>query len=180
MAKRILVITGSPKPKGNTNTLADAFIEGAKAQGNTVTKIHVGSSNVHGCKDCKYCFKHNGECVQKDDMQDIMPHFYNADMVVFSTPVYFFGLTSQVKAVIDRLYASMTKPLPIQEAIFMSVMGDTNMETMVPSVANFKAICGYLKWNISGIITAGGINDPGDIDNKPILEEAEELGRSIS
>ena len=179
MAKNIVVITGSPQTHGNTDALAEAFIAGAKANGNKVVKIAAGRVKVSPCKGCKYCVKHQGECVQKDDMQNILAALYQADMVVFSTPVYFFGLTAQIKTVIDRLYPALTKPLPIQEAIFLSVMGDTNMESMAPSVDNFKAICAYLRWNVAAILTVGGINDPGDIQGHTILEEAEELGQAI-
>lgn len=180
MAKNIVVLTGSPRSKGNTDTLAEAFIKGAKEGGNNVVKIAANKVKVSPCKDCKYCFKHPGECSQKDDMAGILEEMYKADMIVFSTPVYFFGLTAQIKAIIDRFYPAVVKPFPIKEVIFMSVMADTNMETMVPSVANVKSFCAYLGWDIKAILTAGGISDIGDIEHHQILEDAEELGYSIN
>ncbi|MDO4542878.1 MAG: NAD(P)H-dependent oxidoreductase, partial [Bacillota bacterium] len=131
------------------------------------------------CKACKYCLSHEGECVEKDGMIPIMEALYHCDMLVLSTPVYFFGLTAQIKAVIDRLYPVVVKPLPVKEAVFMSVMADVDMETMVPSVTNFKELCKYLKWDVRAILTAGGIDEPGDIEGHEILEQAEKLGSSI-
>lgn len=180
MSQNIVVLTGSPRPHGNSDALAEAFIRGAKAAGNNVIKISAHQAKVSPCKDCKYCFKHPGECSQKDDMAEILEELYKADVIVFSTPVYFFGLTAQIKTIIDRLYPSVVKPFPIKEAIFMSIMADTNMETMVPSVANFKAFASYLGWDIKAILTAGGINDAGDINHHQILEDAEALGHSLS
>lgn len=179
MAKRITVLTGSPLPHGNTDRLANAFIEGAERAGNKVIKIPAAQKQVKPCTACKYCVKHPGQCSQKDDMAEILEALYQSDIIVFSTPVYFFGLTAQIKTVIDRLYPALTKPLPIKESIFMSVMGDTNMETMAPSVLNFKEIAAYLRWDIRSILTAGGINDPGEIEGNEILEKAEDLGASI-
>lgn len=180
MSRNILVVCGSPLSNGNTNALADAFIRGAEEAGNTITKLWVGNKKISGCRGCRYCMTHDGVCVQKDDMVDVLPLFYNHDMVVFSTPVYFFGLTAQIKTMIDRLYPALTKPFSISAAAFLSVMGDTNEATMEPSIMNYKAIIKYLKWENKGIITAGGIDEKGAIEGHEILDRAEAFGRGIS
>lgn len=113
MSKNVVVVTGSPRANGNSEILADAFIEGARQGGNSVTLFHAGRMNIKGCLDCKYCFSHDGECIQIDDMQSIYPSLRKADILAFASPVYWYGLSSQIKAVIDRMFAGCVKPYPI-------------------------------------------------------------------
>ena len=97
MAKNIVVITGSPRKNGNTEILADAFIKGAKSSGNTVAKINSGNLKINGCTDCKYCFTHDGICVQRDGMDEVYPLLRKADMIVFASPVYSMALRHKLK-----------------------------------------------------------------------------------
>lgn len=180
MGKHIVVLMGSPRKNGNTDMLADAFIKGAEMSGNQVEKFYLGDMKVNGCLDCKYCVAHDGACSQKDDMQKIYPALYKADMVVFASPVYFFGLSAQIKAVIDRFYTIIGKPFPIQSCVLLMPYGDTPTAVVAPSIAFYEAICNYLEWENKGIITVPGIEVKGAIIGHPSLEEAEILGRSIS
>ena len=83
---KIAVLNGSPR-KENTSAMVDAFCEGAKAAGHQVDVYHVGKMSINGCLGCEYCHtKGNGKCVQKDDLEKIMPAYTDADMVVFASP----------------------------------------------------------------------------------------------
>lgn len=101
---KILVITGSPRKNGNSNTLAEHFIKGAKEAGHEVVRFDAAFKKVHPCIACNRCGM-NGQCVFKDDFEFIRKHIADADLVAFATPMYYFGISAQIKTVIDRFYA---------------------------------------------------------------------------
>ena len=101
----IVVLSGSPRKGANTDTMVEAFAETAREGGNTVEVVRVASKKIAGCLGCQYCFAHEGVCVQKDDMVNVIESLKDADMVVFASPIYWFDITAQEKAAIDRLYA---------------------------------------------------------------------------
>ncbi|MEE8695939.1 MAG: flavodoxin family protein [Olsenella sp.] len=96
---RILVINGSPREQGNTRKLAEAFARGAEEVGNEILFVNVAKKHIAGCQGCQYCRSHEGKCVQRDDMQPILKALDTVDMVVFASPIYWFDITSQLKAV---------------------------------------------------------------------------------
>ena len=102
----ILVLNGSPHPQGNTRQMVNAFTEGAESAGHHVTIIDVCQKNIAGCRGCEYCHtKGQGTCIQKDDMQEVVAALKDADMLVLASPIYYHGLSGQLKCVIDRFYA---------------------------------------------------------------------------
>lgn len=179
MSKKIVVVTGSPRAGGNSDILADAFIDGASKSGNTVSVFHAGRMNIHGCIDCKYCFSHDGDCIQKDDMQDVYPALREADVLVLAGPVYWYGMTSQMKAMIDRMFAGCRKPFPFKSIAMLLVSGDTDAGAAAPAIEHFNAISHYMKWENLGIVLQKGVHEPGEISGKTSLSEASELGKSI-
>jgi len=102
---KITILNGSPRPGGNTEIMADAFRKGAAEAGHEVTQINLAGKKIAGCLGCHHCFANNGECVQKDDMEGILQVIDQTDLLVFASPVYWFDITSQMKSVIDRMYA---------------------------------------------------------------------------
>lgn len=101
----IVVLSGSPRKGANTDTMVETFAETAREDGHAVEVVRVASKKIAGCLGCQYCFTHEGTCVQKDDMADVIESLKGADMVVFASPIYWFDITAQEKAAIDRLYA---------------------------------------------------------------------------
>ena len=180
MSKNIVVVTGSPRVNGNSEMLADAFIEGARESGNTVTKFNAGKMNVKGCIACKYCFSHDGECVQKDDMQEILKVLRQTDMIVLASPIYWFGFSAQLKAVIDRFYAGQSRGFPIESAALLLTYADTDEATAEATILNYKAVISYLKWEDKGIIAQADVSARGEIAGKESLDEARRLGKSIN
>ena len=179
MSKRIVVINGSPRKNGNTELLIDAFIQGAESSGNHVTKFNVGRMKITGCTDCKYCFTHLGECAIKDKMQEIYQALYSADMLVLASPVYWHGMTGQIKSVIDRMNVGTAKPMPITAAALLSVYGDTDTEAVEPTISHYKAITKYMGWKDLGIVTQSEVMEKGDIKGLSSLAAARDLGKSI-
>ena len=106
MAKKIVILNGSPRKKGNTSALVKAFTEGAKSAGNSVTEFFLDGMNIHGCKGC--FGGHSSKeypCVQKDDMDKIYPAVKDCDIIVFATPLYYWNMSGQIRTAIDRLFA---------------------------------------------------------------------------
>ena len=119
---KILVLNGSPHPKGNTKALVDAFAKGARSAGHEVVECRVGSMNIKGCLGCEYCHtKGEGKCIQKDDMEKVYPELAAADMIVLASPVHYFGLSGQLESAIARFYAIM-KPRAKKYALIISSM----------------------------------------------------------
>ena len=179
MMKKILILNGSPRKKGNTEALVNAFSEGAEAKGHQVTHISVVKNKVNGCMGCDYCLKNEGKCIQKDDMKEIYDALYDADMVVFATPVYYFGISAQLKAIIDRFYATIAKPLSVTSSALLVALGGKTNPDATGTIENYRTIIKYLKWEDKGVIVADGVMDRGAIKGHIALQKAKELGSSI-
>lgn len=126
----ILVLNGSPRPKGNTKGMVEAFREGAQSAGHQVTVVDVCRKEIHGCLGCEYCHtKGGGVCVQKDDMREIVPLLQKAEMLVLASPIYYHGLSGQLKCVIDRFYALAypDKPERLKKVAMILSSGDPDM-----------------------------------------------------
>lgn len=176
---KIVVISGSPRKDGNTEKLVTAFTNGAKSVGNEVTIFSIRDFKVNGCLGCDYCIKNEGTCIQKDDMQKINEALYEADTIVFASPSYFFGWTSQLKAIVDRLYSSIAKPFPITSSAMLLVMGGSTEMDAAGAIANYDSAIQYLKWQDKGRVIVNGVMGKNDILGNPALLEAEELGKSL-
>ena len=179
MAKDIVIFTGSPRENGNTQLLTMAFKKGAESAGSTVTVFDVANMKISPCKGCDYCSTHDGTCVQKDDMQKIMPYLYTANTLVFATPVYYYGMTAQLKIAVDRMYATLTRKSSIDSCVLLAVYGDTDTTIVQPLIEHYKAFTNYDHWENLGIITVPGLNAKAEIAGHPSLLEAEALGRSL-
>lgn len=108
MSKKVLILSGSPRRNGNSDILCNEFKKGAEESGNEVEKIFLRDKNINYCTGCYACSK-VGKCVQKDDMAEILQKMIDADVIVMSTPVYFYTMDGQMKTLIDRTVARYTK-----------------------------------------------------------------------
>jgi len=175
----ILVLVGSPRAKGNTEILADAFIKGATKNGNNAYKVNLRKLKINGCLGCRYCIAHDGKCVLRDDMDQIYPLIDNADMIVFATPVYFYTMSAQIKAVIDRLYAKHNFEFKITTCALLAVAADDG-DVFEPLISTYEHIVSYLKWENVGMVTVNCVSNKGDILGRDELKLAEQLGESIT
>jgi len=101
---KIVVLEGSPNKNGSSNLLANEFIRGAQEAGHSCTVIDAAHANLHPCTGCVRC-GYEGPCVQKDDMEKFRREILDADMMVFVTPLYYYGMSAQLKTLIDRFCA---------------------------------------------------------------------------
>lgn len=98
---KVVGIYGSPRKGGNTDLLLDSALKGCQEHGDNITKVYVRDLDISGCIGCDGCAK-TGICVIKDDMQDVYPFINAADVIILASPIFFYGVTSQLKALIDR------------------------------------------------------------------------------
>ena len=121
---KILVITGSPHRRGTSMLLADEFSAGAEAAGHKVIRFDAASSRIEPCRACDYCRSHDTECIQKDDMVYLRDDLLEADAIAFVTPLYYFGMSAQLKRVIDRFYALNDALRTPKRALLLATCGD--------------------------------------------------------
>lgn len=186
MSKKICILNGSPRPQGNTKALIASFVKGAEAAGNETVCFDLQKMNIHGCLGCCSGGKDSAHpCVQRDDMEKIYPAYQEADVVVLASPMYYWGISGQLKCAFDRLFA-IAELTPDYEnphkdcILLMAAEGDTE-SNFAPVKAFYEGLTSHLGWNSIGVVYAGGNMEAGAILDKPNqLKKAEELGRSIS
>ncbi|MBC3516346.1 flavodoxin family protein [Neobittarella massiliensis] len=173
----ILMITGSPHRNGTSALLADRFMVGATDAGHKIARFDVAFQKVRPCTACDACKQNGGHCVLHDDMEVLAPMLKEADVVVLVTPLYYYGMSAQLKAVIDRFYA-LGDQLRTggKKAALMATCGDGEESAFDALVAHYRAMCSYLKWRDCGIVLAPGCYLRADIENSDYPQLAYELG----
>lgn len=175
---KIVMINGSLRTGGNTEIMAKAFAKGAEEKGHRVTWIPLAGKTIGGCMGCQYCFSHQGQCIQKDDMQDILAALDQAELVVFASPIYWFDITGSLKCVIDRMYARAKTGFHFSKTVLLL---DSGSEGVYESaIAQYKAMTSYLHWEDEGILTISGMEEKGDMKTSDKLKDAYALGKSLT
>ena len=126
----ILILNGSPRARGETAGMIEVFQQAAEARGHSVRRFDVCRMNVRGCLACEYCHgKGQGVCVQKDDMQQISEALQNTELLVLASPIYYHGISGQLKCVIDRFYAPLYPKAPesLKKVAMLLASGDPEM-----------------------------------------------------
>ena len=177
--KRITLVYGSPRKDGNSDKLGGAFARGAKASGNDVVEFFIRDMQINGCIGCEICYENMGECVQNDDMQKVLRRLYQSDILVFVTPIYYQGFTSQLKAVVDRLYVSENKPFSINGAYLLATYASSGEEMSTLTRDYFRALINYHQWNNLGEIFVSEMDERTDIIDNSSLEHAYSLGKNV-
>lgn len=175
---KILVLTGSPRKNGNSATLAEHFIKGAKEAGHTVERFDAAFKKVHPCIACNSCGM-DGTCVFKDDFEFVRKHIIDADCVVFATPMYYFGISSQLKAVIDRFYAINGQIHVPKKAVLLMTYANTAASEAVPIKSHYEVLLKYLGWTDAGQVIASGVWPVGAVNRTEYCERAYQLGKRI-
>lgn len=177
---KIVILQGSPHKNGSSNLLAEYFIKGAKEAGHSVTVLDAAHMNMRPCIGCDHCGM-NGECVHKDDNNIIRDALLSTDMVVFVTPVYYFGMSAQLKTVIDRFYSYTTRLSGKHlKAVLITAAWDTNDDVMPYIAEHYKKLCRYMHFENVGMILGTGCGTPSMTQGTKHINEAYLLGKSIS
>lgn len=175
---KILVLTGSPRKGGNSSILADNFIKGAEEAGHEVVRFDAAFKNVHPCIACNAC-NMNGPCVFKDDFETVRQNIVDADMVVFASPMYYFGFSAQLKAVIDRFYAINGQIHRPKKAALLMTYANTAASQAEPIKLHYKVLLDYLGWTDAGQVIASGVWPVGAVEHTPYPQQAYHLGKNL-
>lgn len=177
MSKKILVISASPRKGGNSDTLCDEFIRGAKEAGNEVEKVFLRDRKIGYCTGCGVC-NSTHQCVQQDDMADILDKMVKADAIVMATPVYFYTMDAQMKTLIDRTVPRYTE-ISNKDFYFIVTAADTNQTMLERTIEGFRGFTEDCLNNPheKGILYGTGVWQAGEIKNRPEMKQAYEMGR---
>ena len=178
-SKKIVVITSSPRAGGNSDRLAEAFMEGARSTGNKVEKLELRPLRIELCVACDKCWSSGKPCIIDDDMDRVYQAIDSNEVIVFSMPLYYYNIPAKLKAVIDRLYALYAKGYPKRQAAILVAAGDTPPDTFDVVDASWRKILSHLGWPLLGTVYAGNVNDYGVVDKTDYPAAARRLGTSI-
>ena len=176
---QILVIESSPHKHGSSNLLAEHFMQGAKEAGHRVTVFDAGHATIHPCLGCDACGM-SGLCCQQDDMPDLQQQILKSDMVVFVTPLYYFGISAQLKLVIDRFYSfnGRLTEKKLKTALLVAAW-DRNDWTMRDIQSHYETLCKYLHFQDQGQILATGCGTVSMTKKTAFPQLAYDLGKSL-
>lgn len=178
MAKKIIIISSSPRRGGNSDTLCDQFMHGATDAGHSVRKIFLRDMQVNYCLGCCICTT-GKPCPQKDDAADIIAAMLDADVIVLGTPVYFYSMSAQLKTLIDRCCARYTE-LSNKEFYLIMTAAERDIEAMQPTVAVLRGFLDCLDKPVErGIIYGLGVWQAGEVKSTPAMHEAYEAGAAV-
>lgn len=179
MSKKVLVISTSLRNNSNSDTLAKAFVKGAKEAGHDVTEISLKNKNIGFCKGCLACLK-LGHCVIKDDAVEIAQQMHDAQVIVFATPIYYYEMSGQMKTMLDRANPLYGTDYAFQDIYMLSTATENN------NGVDSRAINGLEGWiacfdraKLAGSVFAGGVNTPGKIAGHSALIKAYEMGKEV-
>jgi multimeric flavodoxin WrbA len=178
MSKRVLILSSSPRKKGNSNALCDRFMEGAIEANHQVEKVVLAEKKINYCTGCYAC-KKNGRCAQKDDMAQILDSMVAADVIVLATPVYFYTMCAQMKTVIDRTVARYTK-ISGKDFYFIVTAAVTSKAALERTIEGFRGFTSCLPGaKEKGIVYGTGAWEIGDILTRPAMKQAYEMGKAL-
>lgn len=178
MSKNILILSSSPRHGGNSDTLCDEFLRGAKESGNKVEKVFLCDKDIHPCKGCGVCSIYKKTCPQKDDAAEIIKKMLAADVIVMGTPVYFYAISAQMKMMIDRCCGPYTE-MKNKEFYFIATAAEDDETIMNRIVANFMGFLDCLENPVvKGTLFCGGVWKVGEIKGNKKLQEAYKMGKN--
>lgn len=179
MAKRVLIISSSPRRHGNSDRLCDEFMRGAQESGNEVEKIVLGDYHINYCTGCSVCSMFGKPCPQKDDAAALVQKMIDADVIVMATPVYFYTMSAQMKTLIDRTCARYLE-ITNKEFYFIVAAAETDRAMMERTIDGFRGFLDCLENpKECGVVYGVGAWKVGEIDDKPAMKEAYEMGRKL-
>ena len=177
---RITVLIGSPRRNGNTALLAESFEKGARND-NDVELLRVADYHINPCLGCNACYSGEGHaCVQKDDMALIYQRLMQTDTLIIASPVYFYGVSAQLKALIDRLHTPLRNDFHIKQLGLILVGAASLPDLFDPIVTQYRMTCRYFGLEDIGMVLVRDAKDAGDVLAGDGLRRAYDLGASIT
>jgi len=184
----VLAIQGSPRKEGNASRLLDAFLEGAKDKGARAEVLEVGDLAISPCQGCRFC-EEKGHCRLSDDMDEVYGLLREADLVVVATPIFFYNVPAQLKALIDRSQALWARRYvfglrdpksPWRKGFTMAVGATKGKNLFVGIELTMKYFFDAVGATPEGVLGFRQVDKPGEIALHPsALEEARAKGREL-
>lgn len=176
---KIVILEGSPNRRGSSNMLADDFRRGAEEAGHIVEVIDAAHAKIHPCTGCIHC-GYEGPCVQKDEMEEIREKILSADMMVFATPLYYYGMSAQLKILIDRFCAfnSSIQRKHMRSAL-LTVAWNADDWTFEALEAHYRTLVRYLNLKDMGMVLGYGCGTPSMTKSSRFPEQAYRLGKEL-
>ncbi len=176
---KIIILQGSPNIKGSTHLLVEEFTRGAKEAGHIVERFDLQRMTINPCIGCVRC-GYEGPCVQDDDTKIIKKALLSSDMVVFATPLYYYGMSAQLKITIDRFCAyNLSLHNKHLKSALLTVAYNHDDWTFEALTAHYKTLVRYLNLDDQGSILGYGCGSTAMTKHSPYMEEAYNLGRSL-
>jgi multimeric flavodoxin WrbA len=187
---KVLGLFGSPRKGGNTELLLEEALKGAEREGAEIERLHLTDFTITPCQECHGCDQ-TGECVILDDMRKIYPKLLKADVIILASPIFFYGITAQAKALVDRCQAlwsrkylvkdpSLGKEGKRRKGFFISVGGTKGQRVFEGAILTAKYFFDVLNAEYKGELVFRGIDAKGDILKHPeALQQAFEAGRRL-
>ncbi len=174
---KIVVITGSPRRKGNSFAMTDAFVKAAEAKGNSVTRFDAAFMKIGGCHACMTCFKTGKACSFDDDFNQIAEAVLKADAVVYTMPVYWYSIPSQIKGVIDRIFSLVVggKDISGKKCALITCCEESDMTVMDGVRIPLERSAKLLKWQMVGEVLVPGVLNKGAVSDTDGCEQAAAL-----
>lgn len=178
MSKKVLILSGSPRKDGNSDILCNEFAKGAEEAGHKVEKIRVAEKKIGYCRACYAC-RDNGACAIKDDMAEIMQKMIDCDVMVLASPVYFYSIDAQLKAVIDRSVARWTE-VKNKEFYYIVTAADGEKEAAETTLACFRGYADCVEGaKEMGVIYGMGVYEKGEVTSTSAMVQAYQTGKSV-
>lgn len=179
MKKTVLILSATPRPGGNSDTLCDQFALGAREAGHTTEVVRLRDRRIGYCTGCGVCNRTH-RCVQKDDMAAILDKMVQADVIVLATPVYFYTMDAQMKTLIDRTVPRYTE-ISHKDFYYLVTAADTNPAHLQRTIEGFR---GFAEDCLEGAVEKGivygvGAWQKGEIQHTPAMRQAYEMGRAV-
>lgn len=176
---KVLVLQASPNLRGSTAILVDEFCRGAREAGHSVERVDVCRLSIAPCTGCVAC-GYEGPCVQHDDMDALRKKILAADALVLATPLYYYGMTAQLKTVIDRFCSANSSITGRRlRSVLLTVAWNADDWTFEALTAHYHTLVRYLHWQDCGMVLGYGCGSPGMTKASRYPREAYELGRSL-
>lgn len=177
-SKKVLIIEGSPRKNGNSQLLCEALQKGAQDAGHLVDLIRIQEKKIGFCMACDGCMRNGGTCVLHDDMADVLKMYQEADVLVLATPVYYYGVSAQMKTFIDRTY-------PIwqdlgQKDVYYIISAGLGEEIINRSLGDLDGFVEHLKDSeVKGRIYAANVMEAGLVKDTELIANAYQMGKAI-
>lgn len=179
MTKRVLVISSGLRPRSNSAALAEAFAKGAREAGHEVEFVSLLGKTLKFCIGCDKC-QTTMRCIFEDDAESIVQKMLTAQVIVFASPVYYYGLSGQLKVLFDRTYPLYAADYAFREIYLLCSAADDSDGTMERPISNVQAwIDCFNDVTLKGVVSALGLESKDKIDGHAALDEAYQLGKSV-